>query len=75
MNGNDTNAKGTTMKLNGNRFVKVPHLFVEGKGTFFPTQQIAVDHGTSPNGTGLWVKTVEFNGQTWFQAGNTNVWN
>ena len=63
------------MKINGNKFVKVPHLFVAGKGTFFPTQQIAIDHGTSPNGYGLCVETIEFDGKTWFQAGNTNVWN
>ena len=63
------------MKINGNSLVKTLHLFIEGQGTFFPTREIAIDHGTSPNGTGLWVETVTFDGKTWFKAGNTNVWN
>ena len=65
-----------TAKLNGNQFVKETHVFVpegEGRGCYFPSMQKALDHGTSPNGTGLWIKTLEYGGQTWYQAGNENV--
>lgn len=62
------------MTLNGNKFVKVSHVFVEGRGCFFQTRDIAIDQGTSANGVGLWVETIEFDGQTWFRAGNENVW-
>lgn len=63
------------MELNGNTFVKTLHVFVPGTGCFFPTREIAINYGTSPNGVGLWVETIEFDGKTWFRAGNVNVWN
>lgn len=60
--------------LNGNKFVKIPHLFVEGQGTFFSDQATAIKQGTSPNGVGLWVKEYLFEGAAYFQAGNLNCW-
>lgn len=62
------------VEVNGNRFVKQPHIFIQGEGCYFPTLEIAIAQGTSPNGVGLWTKQIEFNGSTYFKAGNTNVW-
>lgn len=59
---------------NGNPYVKIPHIFVPHQGTFFPTREIAIEQGTTPNGVGLWEKTFEHNGKTYFKAGNTNCW-
>ncbi len=59
---------------NGNKFVKRPHLFVPGQGTFFPTLEIAKVEGDHKNGVGLWTKKYLHAGQTYYQVGNTNVW-
>jgi hypothetical protein len=59
---------------NGNKLVKAPHIFVPGQGCFWPDEATAIAHGTSPNGVGLWVETIEFEGATHYQAGNSNVW-
>jgi hypothetical protein len=63
-----------TATLNGNKFVKVPHLFVVGKGTFFPTAEIAQAQAYSANGVGMWTEEIEHDGKTYFQSGYTNVW-
>jgi hypothetical protein len=60
--------------INGNSFIKIPHLFVPGKGTFFADKETAVRQGTSPNGVGLWFDEFTFEGATWYQAGNLNCW-
>ena len=61
--------------LNGNSFCKqIPHLFVYGVGCYLPFPVDAVKAGTSPNGVGQWMDSIEFEGQTWFLAGNLNVW-
>ena len=59
---------------NGNKFVKAEHVFVIGDGCYYSTMDEAVKQGTSPNGTGLWHRTIEFDGKTWYQAGNNNCW-
>ncbi len=64
----------TTPVLNGNKFVKIPHVFIQGTGCFFETQVIAVKEGKSPGGVGLWSESIEFEGKTWFRAGNLNSW-
>lgn len=63
------------MTRNGNKFVKAQHVFVPGDGCYFESLAKAVEMGTSPNGVGLWTKTIEFDGATWYMAGNENVWN
>lgn len=60
--------------LNGNSFVKVPHLFVPGKGTFYPSREIAIDQAYSANGVGLWVESYEHEGVEYFRAGYSNCW-
>ncbi len=60
--------------LNGNKFAKELHVFVNGKGTYYPTKEIALKNGLHPNFVGLWIDTIEFDGNTWYQAGNTNVY-
>lgn len=60
--------------LNTNPFVTVPHLFVVGTGTFFPTAEIARQQAYSPNGVGMWTETTEHEGQTYFRSGYTNCW-
>lgn len=74
MTTNNTTEKrgGNLAILNGNKFVKTEHVFVVGDGCYFATEQEAINQGTSSNGVGLWTKTLEFDGKTWFQAGNTN---
>lgn len=61
--------------LNGNKFVSGQHVFVAGTGCYFPTLEIAIKEGTSPNGVGLWSEELVFDGKTFFRAGNLNVWN
>jgi hypothetical protein len=60
--------------VNGNRFVKTPHLFVPGKGTYYPSKEAALKAAYSPNGVGLWCETYTYLDQTWFQFGYTNIW-
>lgn len=61
--------------LNGNKFVKTRHIFIQNVGCYFPTMQEAVKEGTSPNGVGLWSEELIHGGETFFRAGNLNVWN
>lgn len=58
--------------VNGNKFVKEPHIFVPGQGTFYQTKEMAVKKGTSPNGVGYWEKAYSYESHTYYQAGNTN---
>ena len=63
-----------TPKINGNSLVKIPHLFVPGEGTYFPSLEIAMSQGDHKTGVGLWTKQREYAGKLYFQVGNTNVW-
>ena len=62
-----------TPTLNGNKFVKAEHVFIQGVGCFFPTLEIAKRESYSPNGVGYWEETIVFAGKTWFQTGHTNI--
>ena len=55
--------------LNGNRFVKTEHVFIYGKGCYFPTLEIDQKEGRNPNNAGYRQESIEFNGKTWFLRG------
>lgn len=61
------------MIKNGNKFVKAGHVFVIGKGCFFPSLIEAIKQGDSKNGVGLVTEKISFDGVDWFQCNNTNV--
>jgi hypothetical protein len=61
--------------LNGNRFVKQEHVFLPGRGCFYPSLEIAKVQGTSLNGTGFWKEEISFQSRLWYRAGNTNCFN
>jgi len=62
------------VNVNGNRFVKEPHVFIEGQGTFFARLEDAKNR-LSPNGVGVWCKAVQICHNQYFQCGHYNVWN
>ena len=60
--------------VNGNPRIKADHIFVKGQGPFYPTLEIAIEEGHIRGGVGHWEKTFDYEGKTYFQAGNTNMW-
>jgi|GEM_PF-5195170 len=66
-------------KLNGNRFVKRTHLFVSEteeayRGCWFTSEAAAIAEAYTPNGVGLHVEQMSYEGRTWYRAGYTNFW-
>jgi hypothetical protein len=65
----------TTMEHNGNKFVNAEHVFVEGKGCFFPSIESSRENSAiNGNSVGIICQTIEYNGSTWYRHQETNVW-
>jgi hypothetical protein len=58
---------------NGSKLVKALHVFIEGKGCFFPSMAEALKQGDLKNGVGLVTEKISFEGDDWFQCNSTNV--
>jgi hypothetical protein len=60
---------------NKNKFVKEEHVFIEGVGCFYETEELAKKHGHSKMiFTGVHVASYIHEGVQVFRTGATNVW-
>jgi len=60
---------------NTNQFVKAEHVFIEGQGTFYFTEEIARNENTKTgNEIGLYIEEILHEGTTLYKELNKNVW-
>ena len=60
---------------NKNKFVKENHVFIEGEGTFYETEELAKKYGHDKMiFVGVSVGTYTHEGVQVFRTGATNVW-
>jgi len=60
---------------NKNKFVKENHVFIEGEGTFYETEELAIKYGHDKMiFVGVSVGTYIHEGVQVFRTGATNIW-
>ena len=60
---------------NTNKFVKEEHVFIEGKGTFYFSEEIARKNNyKTGNEVGLFIEEIQHEGTTLYRQLNKNVW-
>lgn len=65
------------MVVTQNKFIKIEHAFIAGKGTFYKTAEIAKAETKkicTGNEVGFYLETIDIDGATWFQSGFSNSW-
>ncbi len=59
---------------NTNKFVKAEHVFIESKGTFYFTEEIArKENSKTGNEVGLYVEEIHHEGITLYRELNKNI--
>lgn len=60
---------------NKNKFVKVSHVFIEGKGSFYETIELAKQNNIKTgNEIDLYIKALMHEGFEVYRELNTNIW-